>query len=217
VTHEEGPALTRDLPAIFHEQATSPESPLAAILQIGQELFDGLDEAVDAIPFFFDVETAPTATGRDFLSWLASWVDLDLVESWPDGKRRRLVGIAAELYTSRGTVPGLRRMIAELHEIDVDIEEWAWPEGMVIGRRSGIGVNTRLLEAPDLDRCFQVRWRPVHQPSDELVRRVRALIDREKPAHTKSFLLIDMGEPEGRELSALVIGESSVLGQFYVA
>ncbi len=217
MTQENRSALVRNLPGIYHEQATSPESPLAAILQIGEELFAELDAAVDAVPHVFDVDRTPVRPGRDFLSWLASWVDLDLIESWTERKRRRLVAIAAELYEARGTVPGLRRMIAEFYEIDVEIEEWAWPEGMVIGRRSGIGVNTRLVEDPDLDRCFEVRWKPEQPPADELVRRVRALIDREKPAHTKSFLLIDMGAPEERELSPLTIGVSSTLGQFYVA
>jgi phage tail-like protein len=217
VAHEDELALLRNLPSIYHEQATSSESPLSAILHIGQDLFDGLHALTDDVPRFFDVEKAPAVPGRDFLSWLASWVDLDLLESWPERKRRRIVGIAADLYRARGTASGMRKMIAEFYGIDVEIEEWAWPEGMVIGRRSGIGVNTRLLEDPDLDRCFQVRWRPEQQPPDDLVRRVRALIDREKPAHTKSFLLIDMGAPEERKLSALIIGDSSILGEFYVA
>jgi len=50
----------------------------------------------------------PGSGDGDFLSWLASWLDLTLDRHWPEWKRRRLLQQAHRLYRLRGTPEGLR-------------------------------------------------------------------------------------------------------------
>lgn len=203
------------LPGIFQEAAERDDSPLSAILYAAGREFAEIEGVLDEQDRFFDPVEAPVGE-RDFVAWLAAWVDLPVDESWSERKRRALVSSAAKLYRTRGTVAGLIETLRLFFDIQVEVEEWQWPRGMEIGMRSAIGLDTRLIEDADTNRCFQIRWRLESPPEERLVRRVRAVIDRERPANTACFLIIDLGPVERRDLPELTIGVDSTIGEFVI-
>jgi phage tail-like protein len=244
---EKEPSLLKYLPAIYRERAE--RDPLSALLIIVENSFSDIERTIENIDQYFDPFITPiirNGKDRDFLSWLASWVALSLDEGWDEKKRRRLIKDAAELYKLRGTQKGLKLIIKRFFDIDVDIEEWRWPdEGMVIGRRSSIGMDTHLaegIEDPDINHCFMVIWEPGDSDlidpefikrirtglygkveSNGLlaeflgkVKKIRALIDLEKPAHTKCYFHLQLPgekiEEQMPKILPMIIGVDSTLG-----
>ncbi|MGH9132453.1 MAG: phage tail protein [Ilumatobacteraceae bacterium] len=90
------------LPAMFHEDA------------FAQRLCDGLDSVLAPVPSTIDNFWAyldPTLAPLDFVEWLAGWVGIELDQTWPEERRRELVGRAIQLYERRGTAEGLADLI----------------------------------------------------------------------------------------------------------
>lgn len=58
---------------------------------------------LDCFDSYLNFQLAPP----DFLDWLASWVGVDIDETWSQERRRNLLQQAAVLYRIRGTAPGL--------------------------------------------------------------------------------------------------------------
>jgi phage tail-like protein len=86
------------LPAVFQEDPFT------------QAFVAGLDEVLapvfmtlDSLGAYLDPGVAP----EDFLEWLAGWMGLELDETWPLERRRLLVRRAVQVFSMRGTVPGL--------------------------------------------------------------------------------------------------------------
>ena len=80
-----------------------------------QRFVAGLDEVLavvyttlDSVDAYFDADL----TAADFLGWLATWVGVDLDEESPGERQRALVHRAVTLYGQRGTVAGLRELLA---------------------------------------------------------------------------------------------------------
>lgn len=108
------------------------------------------------------------------LSWLASWLALDLDPEWlrdlpqpagaetnshPAGrfaKAREVIETIAPLYSERGTPEGLRKMIKLFFDVEVEIHEHSSIRSMEIGVRSTIGDDIWLTETPDLELDFVV-------------------------------------------------------------
>ena len=183
--------LARFLPAIYHRYAEEAENPLGALLVIAEEIFSGFDENIKELNKYFDAYTTPVGANKDFLTWLASWVVLELDNSSSEEKKRFLIRNAAKLYRLRGTFPGLKYASELYFGIDVEIKEWAWKAGMVIGLNSEIGLDTHLMEKQTA-HCFTVTChfpRPIPDKS-VAIRKIRKLLDLVKPAHTKYYLEI---------------------------
>lgn len=212
------PALRSYLPAIYLEEAVKKDSPLRALLYTFDQVFSGIEKIIDKIDIYFDPSLTPVSADKDFLSWLASWVALRLDEGWSEQKKRYLVQNAAQLYRYRGTLQGLKYMIEQFFDVEVEIREWFWPPGMEIGRCSTIGIDTYLVERPNLDHCFIVIRRPPDGDiEEELIKKIRSLIDLEKPAHTKCFFCLEFPEEEAPKLRAMIIGISSTIDSFYIS
>ncbi len=192
------PKYTRYLPAIYHEDAEQPESPLYTILHVLEDIFGGIEIIIDHIEQYFDVKHTPAGMNKgkkDFLSWLAQWVAMEPEQDWSERKRRYVVKHAVDIYTLRGTVTGLNYILALYFGIEVETREWTWPQGMQIGVRNTIGWDTVLHERPNLNFCFVIIWKA---PPDEnelihKIKKIRARIDREKPAHTKCYFHVKPG------------------------
>lgn len=218
--------LINFLPAIYQAQAQEGHGLLGGLLAILEHHFAELAQRLDRIEENFNpyaTSAEPDPNGRDFLTWLASWVSLDLDAQWSLGldaqreekKKRFLLDGAAELYRYRGTVAGLKSMLEQFFGIEVKIEEWAWPDGMQIGQHSTLGIDSWLVEKINRDNCFTVNWKPPDLNQDRLnhlVRKIRVLIDREKPAHTRCYLNLIVPEEKQEKLPPLVIGIESKLG-----
>jgi len=202
---EEPSRLLRQLPAIYREDGS--DGDLARLLRPLEELFfwgsgepserlPAVEAALGLLPAVFaplgstDGNTQPSRTLDRFLPWLATWlafVPHALVE--PERLRHVVAGIVP-LYGRRGTRAYLERLIRlcfdEIEDVKVDEHENAC---LRVGS-SRIGVDSLLAE----DRPFWFRVdvdlratpagpsRPA--ASARFERRLRAIIDFAKPAHT---------------------------------
>ncbi len=187
----------RSLPAIYHDGAETPNSPLQALLYVIEENFWKIEDLIDHIDRYFDIGRTPSGAQEkepDFLSWLATWVGLELDENWPESKKRYALKNAVTLQQYRGTVTGLCYMLALYFNIDAQVIEWTWPNAMQVGVRNSIGVDTQLFEKPDLSHCFVLIWSPAPEEREQnfstRVRKIRAMIDQEKPSHSLCFFHI---------------------------
>ncbi len=216
---EESSLLTY-LPAIYQEDAKKEGDPLRTLLIIFDHFSSGIEKIIDNIDTYFDpylTATVPDKSGRDFLSWLASWVNLGLDEGWSERKKRYLIKNAATLYRHRGTLIGLKYIIEQFFDIEVEIEEWAWPQGMEIGRRSSIGIDTIIMERLDIRQCFKVIWKPPHPPvKPEFLKKIRTIIDLEKPAHTWCYFQLELPEEIMPEIEPMIVGLNSTIGSCYI-
>lgn len=212
------------LPAIYHQEDISGGNLLKDFLQIFQHIFSGLEVKIDQIYTYFDLDRAPL----DFLPWLASWVDLVLDESWSEEKKRNLIKIATELYKWRGTAKGLKYFLDWFGEVEVKIKEWNWPAGFIIGIHSSVGIDTNIMEQIDTAHSFIVEWDPEWDPVFEytsikerkiekerrnnLIKKVRSLIDAQKPAHTSCYFKINTPDEERPKLFPMQIEFHSTIG-----
>jgi phage tail-like protein len=195
------------LPAIYSDGA-APGAPnflgrfLLAfehlLTGVGDEAEPGLDERIDRIHRYFDPRQAPP----EFLDWLAGWValtlrgDLDPVAgagAAPAERRalaRGLIASAVPLYRTRGTKRGLEALLRLFTGgLAPTITEMtgAFQVGV-----SQIGRDTILNGgAPHF---FHVQLR-LPNPDPDTLRRsealVRAILDVEKPAHTRYTLTVE--------------------------
>jgi phage tail-like protein len=156
------------LPAIFQDGGRSVNnrapadlsngngaSFLGRMLLIYQSLWEPLEQRQDQVAMYYDPRTCPA----EFLSWLASWLQLSIDRHWPEPRRRRLLREAMDLYRWRGTAYGLARMIEVC-----------------------TGIVPTITENPARPHTFHIK---VGLPPDGEIRRdfVEYLIVTHKPAH----------------------------------
>ena len=67
---------------------------------------------LDNLSAYFD----PKLTPEDFLGWLASWVALDLDETWDVAQRRAAALAAVDILRRRGTATGLADELEAGHD-----------------------------------------------------------------------------------------------------
>ncbi len=152
---ERGPAslYVRYLPDIYQENDF-----LQRFLHIFEDIWEPLEQRQDHIEMYFDARTCP----RRFLPWLASWLDVPLNPHWSEARQRRVLAQAMELYSWRGTLYGLTRMIEVCTGLHPDIRE-----------------------NPAEPFVFHVRIALAPTPDGERVDRalIEELIQTHKPAH----------------------------------
>lgn len=211
--------LSRYLPGIF-EAENKKGTPLNALLTIFTDTFSSVENIIEDMDKFIDPYIAPISHGKsneNFLNWLASWVALNIDEKWSEKKKRFIIGSAVEIYKQRGTPSGLEYIIDQFFDINVKVKEWSWPLGMEIGLRSTLGIDSKLFDNPDLGICFEMVWEnPSLYEGDPIIRKIRTVIDSEKPAHTKCYFNLKYPELEKLRIQAMVIGINSVLGLCYI-
>jgi phage tail-like protein len=197
------------LPAIYREGA-QPGAPnflgrfLLAfehlLTGVGDAAEPGLEERIDRIHRVFDPKSAPP----EFLDWLSGWValtlrgDLDAVTGVeaaiaPEQRRslaRGLIASAVPLYRTRGTRRGLEALLRLFTGgLSPTITEMTGAFQVGVSR---VGIDTILdggaphffhvtLRLPNPDPAMRKR-------SEALV---RAILDVEKPAHTRYTLKVE--------------------------
>ena len=212
------------LPAIYHQEDISSGNLFKDFLQIFQHIFLGLEDKIDQIHTYFNLYRAPL----DFLPWLASWVDLVLDESWNEEKKRSLIKIAPVLYNWRGTIKGLKYFLDWFGEVEVKIKEWSWPAGFIIGIHSSVGIDTNIMEQINTAHSFIVEWEPEwdsifeytsikerkieKERRNNLIKKIRSLIDAQKPAHTSCYFKIKTPAEERPKLFPMQIEFHSSIG-----
>ena len=96
----------RYLPAVYQEDPVSREF-LQRFLSIFETVFSGLEATIEKIPEVFD----PAHTPKEFLDWLAQWLDLGIEEEWTPEVKSKLISKAASLYQKKGRPDGLIEFI----------------------------------------------------------------------------------------------------------
>lgn len=124
---------------------------------------------LDNVETYFDPSLAPI----DFVQWLASWVGIELDETWPESAKRELVAEAVELFRIRGTIEGLARHVEIYCGVRPEILEsggCTWSE-----RAEG--------DLPGSDRPSLVVRVRVDADADVDERRLDRIVLSSKPAH----------------------------------
>jgi phage tail-like protein len=158
------------LPPVFREDDFAGQFLLAfeAVLS-GYGDVEGLAQIVGRVADYLDPRTAPA----EFLPWLAGWVALGLRADWDEDTQRGFIAEIVPLYRRRGTAAGLQRML-EIYLRPLDDEV----------TRDDVRILTGATDPPHF---FQVLL-TLSDANPARLRRTqeiaRAIIDREKPAHT---------------------------------
>lgn len=225
------------LPAIYRNDAACGDF-LLRLLSLFESVNQDVETEIGSLPKLFD----PLATPKEFLPWLAEWLDLELDESWSEEKQRQILREIFRLYARRGTPAGLRRMLKLFAGINAVIDEpimqtawWALPEteascceqcaastgttAWVDKQDSILGITTMLAPAQpqgavvgttaildqshlttvdefgaplfrDVAYQFSVLLYRGEVMCADVLPRVRAFLDQEKPAHTLYQLCI---------------------------
>lgn len=92
----------RYLPPVYREEAVSAAF-LERFLSMFETIFEGLDHQIDQLFRYFD----PRLTPKEFLPWLASWVNLALDEDVPEERVRRFIERSPRLFNRKGTAEAL--------------------------------------------------------------------------------------------------------------
>jgi phage tail-like protein len=93
---------------------------------LAQRFTEGLDTVLAPVFVTLDCLDAyldPWLTPRDFLPWLASWVGIELDETWPENRQRAMVAATARLHSDRGTYRGLVEYLQLLTGGEVELVE----------------------------------------------------------------------------------------------
>jgi len=93
---------------------------------LAQRFTEGLDTVLAPVFLTLDCLDAyldPWLTPQDFLPWLASWLGIELDETWPEARRRAMVATASGLHRDHGTHRGLVAYLRVLTGGEVELTE----------------------------------------------------------------------------------------------
>jgi phage tail-like protein len=201
------------LPSVYRRDAGARER-LERLLALEEAPLRDLDATIADLPALCDPAAAPGGDSPAWLRWLAGWLDFDLTDRWSEAETRTLVATAFERYGVRGTIEGLRRTLRIYTGVNARISEPAAAARIwSLGQSSTLGMTTQLasgsasgavldatatLDASHLTRgerfgatlfedvahrfCVDVYCADLRGP--RTLDEVRAVLDREKPAHT---------------------------------
>jgi phage tail-like protein len=105
-------SLLRYLPPVFAEDPGGT-CFTERFLSIFDTTLRSIEGQLDTLASYFDPLSAPADArhGRDFLTWLASWIGVSFDRQWSEQKQRQFLKRAAQLYHIRGTRQGLYRQL----------------------------------------------------------------------------------------------------------
>ena len=134
----------RYLPAVYQEEEASREF-LERFLSIFETVFSDLESTIDVIPEVFDPEHTP----KEFLDWLAQWLDLGIEEDWSADVKRELIRNASSLYQKKGRPDGLADFIEIVTGRRPLIQEsFEMERPFVLGQGSTLDGDARVFSRP---------------------------------------------------------------------
>lgn len=195
---------TTYLPEIYQKEMGN-NSFLERYLSIFQSLYDDLGTQIREIPACLDPETAK----REFLEWLADWLDIEDPYMWNERQLRFLLEHAMEFQAARGTRRGIE-LFVELYTGEkpfvIEWQDWAeYRDAPVYGK---------LLEElyTDDSGSFMVLVReesiPAYQEHQTLLR----ILEQIKPVQMEVNLIVL--KPYIFADGYSYLGVNSVLGQY---
>ncbi|QGH68606.1 phage tail protein [Pseudactinotalea sp. HY158] len=106
--------LIERLPAVYQD-----DDFLRRFLAAFDESLAPLFLSLDGLGAYVDPELAP----EDFLTWLATWVGIEVDAAWDVEQLRQVVAGAVRLHARRGTAAGLRAALGLLVDGEVVVTE----------------------------------------------------------------------------------------------
>jgi len=181
--------LIEQLPAMFQEDAFCQR-----LMSAFDDVLAPIFSTLDCWDSYLDAQLAPD----DFVDWLASWVGVEVDETWPLERRRQLVEGAVALYRIRGTAAGLAAHVRLYAGTGPEIEEsgaCAWSET----------ANTPLPGSAQPHLAVRLL---VPDPGEITRTTVERIISTSRPAHLPFTLEIATGEGEPMPNSSTESDES---------
>jgi phage tail-like protein len=226
------------LPAIYGRDLGRRDF-LERVLSLNESVLGRLEGTIADLPLLFDPEAAPDEGEASWLTWLASWLAFERSDVWSQADTRGYVAEAFSLYGRRGTVEGLRRYLKIYAGVEALIEEPGLNTSVwCLGETSILGFTTMLAPGPaegavldataTVDRshlggeagygswlfddlahrfCVRVHCAELRRPG--ALADARAVIEREKPAHTAYHLCVI--EPRMRVGAQARVGVDAVV------
>lgn len=184
------------LPAIFGTDASGQF--LGQYLNIFEQVLTGLNQNLDLIQFSLILNDipgyfTPYQERDEFVNWLAYWVGLVLKEEWDPARKQDIIANIIPLYRLRGTKCGLQQYL-DLYtggetagrKVTITEKRSLFVVGeVVVGSTSMVGRGYPWYFEVTLDLSAED---PV------LENGVKAIIEREKPAHTYYKFYVAIGE-----------------------
>jgi phage tail-like protein len=184
-------AYLQYLPSVYQD-----DELMGRLLMLFESFLKPIEQRVAHMPAFLDARLTPT----ELMPWLASWTGLVLDSDLSEQQRRRLLWYAVSLYGRRGTHKELQDYLEIITGGSVEVDDSA---GLHLGAQAHLGLGIALGQG-NPPHVFHVI---VHMPGNPdqyqqaaLERRVRTVIETEKPAHTAYRLEIRF--QEGQAVSA---------------
>ena len=207
------------LPTLYRNNGAQSEF-LERFLALQQSVLGGLEHTIADLPRLFDPWASPDGNFPSWLGWLSGWLTFLLDENWTEPQMREYLSKAFDLYQKRGTIEGLRRYLklyggVEAHILEPALQTALWSlgetsllgfttmlapgslQGAVLGTSATLD-QSNLTEAVDFGAalfddvahrfCIQVYCAELRRPG--ALDAVRAVIDREKPAHTECHVCV---------------------------
>jgi len=174
----------RHLPAIYQS-----DELMGRLLMLFESFWGPVEQQINSMHYYFD----PKMTPPEALPWLAEWVDVVLDERLTLGQQRHLLSTAAAHFRKRGSRQGMIEML-EIYTgaTPMIIEHTA--RNFRLGPTALMGSNIAL-GTSNQPHAFTVVLR-LPPPASESAgrdreRRLAAIIEAEKPAHTVYTLRIE--------------------------
>jgi phage tail-like protein len=140
----------RYLPAIYQEDPVSREF-LERFLSLFETVFFDLETAISQVFKYFDPDTRfePGTKPHNYLTWLASWLNMAVEEEWPEEKKQSFIRESHKLYKLKGTPTGIKKLVEIYTGVKpLLIEHSRTGTPMVLGGKFTLGVNSLLLQTP---------------------------------------------------------------------
>jgi phage tail-like protein len=177
----------RHLPAIYQA-----DELMGRFLMLFESFWAPITQQIDQMHYYFN----PKLTPPEALGWLAQWVDLQLDEHLTVAQQRHLLSTAAAHYRRRGSRQGLTEMLEIYTGVTPTIIEHT-ARNLRLGPTTLMGPSIAL-GTSNQPHAFTVILRlpratgpDAAKARKDLERRVTALIEAEKPAHTIYTLRIE--------------------------
>lgn len=195
------------LPGLYEQ-----DDLMSRFLMLFESFWNPVEQQIDAMFYYFD----PRITPAEMLPWLASWLDMELDERWPEARLRQLLRWAIALHRSRGTKWGLLKYLEIYTGEQAEIVERRarnfslGPDarlgpGVALGQANQPHTFTVTLRLPTVQAATEKE----RQRQEEIRRRtIISIIEMQKPAHTVYTLNLGILPAEGSDTSS---DESSAL------
>ncbi|HEX2981253.1 MAG TPA: phage tail protein [Anaerolineaceae bacterium] len=154
-------------------------------LMLIESFWKPISQQIDQTSNYFDPRLAPT----EFIPWLGAWFGLALEDDLPENTKRQILNRIAPIYARKGTRQSLETFLRLYTGGEVTVREHR-DENLVLGESARLGYQIALGKNNhpySFDITIQAPVKDQEGASispEQYRRRVEALIDLFKPAHT---------------------------------